>query len=266
MIRKIAISLLFIITISTYSQQEKINNYKYVIVPQKFKFLKSADQYQTSSLTKFLLKKKGFIVFLSSDRLPNELFNDKCKALTANVIDNSSMFTMKSTIQIKDCFGTILYTSKKGRSKEKDYKKGYHESIRSAYATMSDLEYKYNPIKETIELKKDSKVDLVMPVNKVVPEKVLTKVKEVAPERKEITKEIFSPSTKTETLYAQVKPNGFQLVNTVPSIIFHILKTKVKDVFIIKGKNGIMYKNNNTWVAEYYEDDILVIKQYMIKF
>ena len=67
-------------------------------------------------------------------------------------------------------------------------------------------------------------------------------------------------------LYAQAKSNGFQLVNTTPEVVFIILKTNIKDVFVIKGKNGIIYKNGNIWVAEYYENTKLVVKQYHIKF
>lgn len=255
MIKKLTVTLLFLITISVYSQQEKINNYKYLIVPDKFEYLKTADQYQTSSLTKFLLKKKGFTVFLSSDKLPSELQRDNCKAITATVIDDSSMFTIKSIIQLKDCFGTVLYTSKSGRSKEKDYKKAYQESIREAYATMSDLEYEYKAVKEDVVENNPIKVDVVTPV-KTIPE-----VKKVV-----VSSEVSLPSTKVETLYAQAKPNGFQLVNTKPAIIFQVLKTNVKEVFIIKDKNGILYKNNTTWIAEYYENDKLVIKKYMINF
>ena len=73
-------------------------------------------------------------------------------------------------------------------------------------------------------------------------------------------------SNPIETLYAQVKPNGFQLVNTKPAIVFEILKTNLIDVFILKGKHGIMFKNKNIWIAEYYENDQLVVKQFDIKF
>ena len=40
--------------------QRSLNEYKYVTVPNKFDFLKSDDQYQLNSLTKFLLEKKVF--------------------------------------------------------------------------------------------------------------------------------------------------------------------------------------------------------------
>ncbi|MCL7763689.1 hypothetical protein MPF19_09710 [Polaribacter sp. Z014] len=248
MIKKIICSFLFLITISAFSQQEKINNYKYVIVPERFDFLKTPDQYQTSSLTKFLLKKKGFDVFLSNEKLPQDLMLNRCKALTAIVIDDSSMFTVKSKIEMQDCNGNVLYSSELGKSKEKDYKKSYQEAIRDAYDSMVDLEYNYTPLQE--ESIKDA--GLV--------------VEEVLAVQKMVSKEIAVPKGSLEVLYSQAKKNGFQLVDTTPAVVFQILKTNVKDVFVIKDKNGIIYKNGNNWVAEYYENEELVIKHYVIKF
>lgn len=263
MIKKIVFSLVFLLTFSVYSQQKDINSYKYIIVPEKFNFLKTSDQYQTSSLTKFLLEKKGFIVFLSNDKsLPKELLLNKCKSLSADVIDDSNMFTVKNRIVIKDCYGEVLYTSKEGRSKEKDYKKSYHQAIRNAYNTMSNLVYNYKP---KIEVVKSNIIapKAVLPSKKVDPLKTIPVVKEVKSLEEVTSSEIM---TLTETLYAQAKKNGFQLVNTTPTIIFQVLNTNVKDVFIIKSKNGIIYKNKNKWIAEYYENDKLVVKQYKIKF
>ena len=251
MIKKITYSLLFFIALSTYSQNEKINNYKYVIVQDKFDFLKGSDKYQTSSLTKFLLKKKGFTVFLSNEELPNELITNRCLALFANVTQNSTLFSVKNKIELKDCYGNIIYTSKEGVSKAKDFKKSYHEAIRAAYSTMTDLNYNYEAKKETINT-----VDKVVIVDKVLP------IKNTKP----VVKSVIENNTKVETLYAQVKTNGFQLINTVPTIVFQVLETKVKDFFIIKDKNGMLYKNGDSWIAEYYENDKLIMKQFIIKF
>lgn len=253
MIKKIAFSLLFLLTISTYSQQKTLNNYKYIIVPDKFEFLKKSDQYQTSSLLKFLLEKKGFVVYLSNDEaLPKELVVNRCLALNADIIDYSSMFTVKSKIQLKDCYNTVIYTSAEGKSKEKDYKKSYHEAIRKAYASMEDIDYNYSANEKITKKVVKKKPEVVLPVEEVVSSTKIIKDE--------------GASINLETLYAQEKPTGYQLVNTTPTIIFQVLKTNLKDVFIIKGKNGILYKSENRWVAEYYENDRLVLKNYTIKF
>jgi hypothetical protein len=250
MIKKIVFSLLLVLAMSAYSQHKNINNYKYIIVKEKLDFFKKSDQYQTSSLTKFLLQKKGFTVFLSNEKLPENLLLNRCLALTADIVEESNMFSVKNKIVLKDCYGKLVYSSGEGKSKEKDYKKGYQEAIRRAYTTMSDVEYK------------EVKGAILLPVNKTV----IPVVKESIPVKKAILTKAINPSIKVETLYAQVKPNGFQLVNTTPAIVFKILKTNINDVFVIKGKDGLIYKKGNIWVAEYYENTKLVVKQYDIKF
>ena len=275
MIKKATTIFIFLIAISLNSQQKKINNYKYIIVLEKFDFLKHIDQYQTSSLTKFLLEKNGFTVFLSNETLPEDLMKNRCLGLTANVIDDSGMFTVKNIIQLKDCNNNVIYTSKVGKSKEKDYKKGYHEAIRNAHASMDDIQYSYKPLEES-SIKKEIEVvkqEIIVPVKKVLPVKKEIPVKIVSG----INTVIPDPITKdnsiktdikfnTNVLYAQAIENGFQLVNTKPALVFKVLNTKVKDVFIIKDKNGILYKNEDVWVAEYYNNTTLVVEKYQIKF
>ena len=63
--KRILLVALFISTASF--AQKSINNYKYVIVPSKFDFVKGKDKYQTSSLTKFLFNKYGFTAFLDDE-------------------------------------------------------------------------------------------------------------------------------------------------------------------------------------------------------
>ena len=45
---------------SGYSQKEKLSNYSFIVVPKKFDFQFSDDQYQLNSLLKFLFNKHGF--------------------------------------------------------------------------------------------------------------------------------------------------------------------------------------------------------------
>jgi len=251
MIKKIIFSLLIFTAITVYGQKENINAYKYIIVQNKFDFLKSADEYQTSSLTKFLLKKKGFDVYLSSDELPNKLkIGGKCSALDASVEDQSNMFTVKSTIVLKDCFNNVLYTSEVGKSKLKDYKKGYHQAIRRAFETMNDFQFGY----KTPEQIRDGEIQ------------VLEDPRIAAASVKKELKEEDIVKAPVEVLYAKAKGNGFQLINNKPEVVFEILKTRKENVFIIKGKDGTLYKNDDKWYAEFYENNELVKKEYKVNF
>lgn len=261
MMKKIILNLFLLFTLSAYTQIEKLNEYKYVIVKDKFDFLKESDQYQTSSLTKFLLKKNGFNVFLSNEELPKDLLKNRCKVLTVSVVDDSSMFSAKSHIVFKDCFDKVLYTSQIGKSKQKEYKKAYHESIRRAHESMAEFKYAY--------AKKDNIIDnsknVISTTKKTIPIVVSPKVK-VNPVKKDAAIKESTITEKVEILYAQSKEIGFQLVNTSPAIIYQILNTNLKDVFILKGKSGILYKSGDFWIAQYYENGKSQSKKYTINF
>ncbi|MFY9242707.1 MAG: hypothetical protein WAO74_06740 [Polaribacter sp.] len=265
-------SLLLILTItSVLSQETNFDKYQYIIVLDRFDFLKESDQYQTSSLTKFLLNKKGFKVFLSSETLPNELNNNRCLALVATVKDDSSMFTTKNAIEIKDCLGKVLYTSSFGSSKLKLYEKAYHEAIRDAFNSMTDFNYSYNPdlVKNMVDEKNEvviAKNSTNVIISSVKKNPVIIPTPEIKVDEKNKNISDLDIVDIVDILYAQAKDNGFQLVNTKPEVVFLLLKTSLKDVFLINDNNGIFYKNGDFWVAEYYKNDTLIAKKYQIKF
>lgn len=225
---------LILFVISLCANAQKLNKYKYVIVSHKIDFFNKADKYQTSSLTKFLFNENGFTAFLSNETLPKDFNTNRCSALFASLVKSSSMFVIKTAVQLKDCNNKIIYTSRVGRSKEKDYKKGYHQSIRRAFEDFEFKNYKYKPKLEVVN----------------------------EPKIKKITK----PKKGISILYAQVKENGFQLVDTTPKIIFTILKTTIKNVFLLKNKNGIFYRKNKNWFVEYYENNNLIKEEFQVKF
>lgn len=261
MIQKITLLFLLSYTGLQFSQNINLEDYKYIIVPDKFDFLKEKDQYQTSSLTKFLFKKKGFEVFLSDENLPKDLSENKCLALLAVVKNESSMLTVKNSIEMKDCFGKTVYTSKIGKSRSKEYKKGYQEAIREAFETMTDFTYSYKP-------KQESNVNSSL-VKETIIKKDATKIDtkpQVVVKKDVIVEENSSVNTNAAVLYAQPRNSGFQLVNTKPEVVFMILKTSNSSIFIIDGKNGILYKNGENWVAEYYQNNQLIMENYQIKF
>lgn len=267
MIKKTILLLILLVSNSLLGQQTNLDGYQYIIVADKFNFLKEVDQYQTSSLTKFLFEKKGFSVFLSNEKLPEALIQNRCLSLFASVKDESSMLTIKNIIEIKDCYDRIVYTSKIGKSKIKNYKRGYQEAIRNAYESMEDFEYSYNPDFAT-KIKEDAKQEIIA---KNISDEVVTNVMVVP---KVLNSESNTPTKNIETtkdknlpiLYAQAIENGFQLVNTKPEIIFILLKTTLKDTFLIKGKNGSFYKKDTIWIAEYYLENKLVKQEYQVKF
>jgi len=263
--KKIYLLGFILLSLSSFGQKS-VNNYSHIIVDEKLAFLKKVDQYQTSSLAKFLFNKYGFIAYLNTDELPEEIMRNRCTALFASINNESSMLTTKLQLVLKDCNGRLIFTSQIGKSKEKEFKKAYHEAIRNAFLDSVIQNYKYAP-KKSVTYKSTVKEIVPIPVKKKEPIKVDIKpvVKKTQPEiiQKNIKKTKWISRT---VLYAQIKESGYQLVDMTPKVVFDILRTNQTNVFIIKNKNGILYKEHNSWVAEFYEGNRLIKKVYQIKF
>jgi hypothetical protein len=234
-----------------FAQSADINDYKYVIVPEKFDFFKEPNKYNMNLLTKMVFEKQGFKVFLSNEKLPDELALDKCKALYGDLLDDSSMLSTSLYIVVKDCYGKELYRSEKGRSKAKDYQKGYYEALREAATSLKEnLKYEYSG--------KD-------PVTATHPAPAPSPA-----EKKTDDEPVITPQTVVNetTLFAQPITNGYQLVDTTPKVVLKIYKTSQLDNYTAMGdsKNGVVFKKDNQWFFEYYQDDKLISEKLDIKF
>jgi len=263
MFRKILLILALGFAGLSFSQSVGLEKYQYIIVPNQFNFVKTVDGYQTSSLTKFLLQKKGFPVFLSNENIPDSLSESKCAGLVVSVKDDSSMFQTKSYLEAKDCFGKVIYTSKMGRSKLKDFKRAYHESIRLAVNTMTDFKYSYVDVNS---IKAKDKEVVAAVISDEVYEKVLKEVKQNKQLKEGKIEENTIKLNNNTLLYAQEIPEGFQLVNATPKIVYTLLKTNNDSIFILKKLKGIVYKKGDKWQLEYYIYNKLIQEELRIKF
>ena len=102
-------------------------------MPDRFDFLKSTDQYQVNSLTKFLLEKNGFLVLDTSSNYPSDLVNNRCLLLNVNVEKIKGFLNTKLEVQFRNCKNELVFKSAIGTSKLKDFKKGYHAALRAAF-------------------------------------------------------------------------------------------------------------------------------------
>ncbi len=134
--------------------QAQFDNYKYVVVPFKFESFDSNNQHQTSSLVKNLFNDQGFNTVHES-QLPDDLLKNRCLGLYVGLNDESTMFTTKTTLVMKDCNGQVLFSSHQGRSKKKDYKASFSEAIREAFKAFKGKSHNFvdkTPQKETVTL------------------------------------------------------------------------------------------------------------------
>ncbi|GGW69039.1 hypothetical protein DFQ11_10594 [Winogradskyella epiphytica] len=237
MSKKIIFTIVILSVSLSAIAQKSINNYKYVIVPESFNFTNGEDQYQLSSLTKFLFNKANFQAYFA-DEMPEDLKKDRCLALTSDVNKvKGGMFKTKLEITLKDCYGAVVLTSKIGESRIKDYGKAYHEALRDAFKSLEDLNYNYVPAEKEEPVKED----------KVKEETVVFET----PTESSQTDIILDKDQ--DLYYAQAITNGFQIVDSEPKVIMILLKTSAPDTFIVKDKNAIVFKKGNQWI--YSEND-----------
>lgn len=258
--RTLAIFILVLFAGTAYSQNS-INNFKYVLVPEKFEFSKIDNQYGLNTLAKLLLEQQGFTVFQGDEPLPADLAANKCRALTAEVVQKKGLFVTNLTLLLKDCQGDIIFKSKEGKSREKEYQVAFELALRDAFSSLNDVAYKY-----------DSSTALTSPAIATVPAPSV--VSAPAPATTTVPTQPQAPATapavteNTGTLYAQSTPTGFQLIDTTPKKILTLGKTSLQDHFIAQGDgiNGVVFLNNGEWVLEYYQDNKLVSRKLQIKF
>lgn len=289
--RKYVLVLFLLLALSGYSQNT-INNYKYVVVPEKFSFLKQNDQYSLNSLVKGLLAYKGFTVYFDNSELNSQVANNRCRALTADLLEKSGMFTTSITILLKDCKGNIVFQSKEGKSREKEYKTAYSMALRDAYTSLDQTPYTYTgpadepdqPISTTtasVSAVKPTVAASAAPV-KLTPAIVSEPVQPLtaataSPAPAKSTAAASAVPVKSteavsnqpaETLYAQAIANGYQLIDTTPKVVLTLLKTSAENYFIAYNAagNGIVLKENQDWVFEYYKDGKLVAEKLLVKF
>lgn len=177
--KKILLITILALATSLSGFSQDVNKYKYVIVPTQFEFLKGEDQYQLNSLTKFLFEKHGFEVLSEGDKLPSELANNRCKALTAFVKENSGLLSTKLIVGLKDCYNAEVFLSEEGMSRTKQYKQAYHEALREAFKSIEALNYHYDDSNLQIAENKEELLKAEVPESTQMEEKMPTAVAEV---------------------------------------------------------------------------------------
>ena len=280
---KYLLFLVLFVGVMTSNAQEALSAYKYVIVPTKFDGFRKQNQYQTSTLIKYLLVERGLNAVYEDD-LPLDLYQDKCLGVKALLVNESGTFTTKAHIEFQDCQLQEVYRTKTGSSKIKDFKGAFQEVIREAMGSLNNYNYTYSPKEEketvTVSFKDDVKsLDEANDQVKVKKESSAEETSKMEAPEKEIlphkeTIEIQQESVPTEnieedlTWYAQEIPNGFQLVDKSPKVRLKLYRTQQEGVYLAEGEslNGVVYSEGGTWYLDYYQEGKLVHKPLKLKF
>ncbi len=301
--RKTLFALIVLFGTMGYSQVN-LNDYKYIIVPTKFESFKNANEYQTSTLIKYLFTQKGFLA-VYDNQLPQDLAENRCLGLMSDLRDESNMFTTKASIVLIDCNGEEVMATREAKSKIKEFKGAYDEVIKTTMKSFNNINYQYqqktdrespvtlnfrNDVKKLEEnTSKTKKVVQKQKPSLVVEEKrepknITPTVVQKATEKEQLYKNIepvtsdIGPdkakkttndvSKKMEIWYAQELPNGYQLVDSTPKIRMTLLKSSTDNVYMAQsdGKNGMVYQMDDNWIFEYYLDGKLIKEELRIKF
>jgi hypothetical protein len=298
MTRLLYILIFFIGFQTQMNAQASINDYKYIIVPKQLDFLSSQDQYQTSSLTKFLFNKYGYTAFFE-DELPAELSQNRCLGLRSDIKKTKGFLVTRLQINLVDCNGNIVMSSQEGETKVKEYKKAYQLAIRDAFVTFQFFDYKYVPnekvlasgntntnsseAKEIEKLKKE--VEALKEKEKQDALRLKAKESQIAEQHEkakntaneaaneaviDASKELFGvevvESVKEDMLYAQPIENGFQIVDTQPKKVMILLNTGTPNVFIVKGKDAVVYLKDGAWIYALNTGEDLNLSNLNLKF
>ncbi|OOG76230.1 hypothetical protein [Flavobacterium sp. A45] len=251
--------LFLLLLVSSYGFSQSVNDYAGVIIPLKYDFLKSENQYRLCTLTKVNLKKAGFEAFYANETFPGG-YNDRCSLLNVDLIKDNAFLVTKLYVVFKDCNGKVVYKSEVGKSKEKDYEVAYSEALNMAFTSVYALNYKYNG---------------TLPANNAntaVASPSVASVASVAVPATVVAVAVNVPSSSTEpdgsVLFAQPIKNGFQLVDSTPKVVLKAFKTTNPSIYLAskEGIQGVLILKENQWFFEYYEKDTLMSEKIKVKF
>lgn len=238
--KKIGLTIVFLMSVFWGFAQNNLNDYKYAILPQKFAFFKEVDQFKLNTLARHLLKKNGFEVYYDTEAIPDGLEYNRCNAINVDVIKIKSLLKTRLKVQLKNCYNEVLFESFEGVSKNKDLEKAYKEALIIAFESFEGLNYRYQPKSEQI-----SKVETVKEV----------KTAEVSlGEKKELKK---AKNSKSDVAVLKAVPNdkGYILKDAKGNEVFQLIKSQKDDVFFLSNNQGILYKNTgNKWIREFMVD------------
>ncbi len=243
---------------------QSLNDYKAVIIPLRYDFTKTDNQYRLATLTKSNLVKAGFQAFYANEQLP-EGYTDRCQVLYIDVIKDSAFLVTKLFVQFKDCFGQVVYTSEVGKSKEKDFDLAYRESLDNAFKSIIALHYKYSgnaPVVAAAQTNTQAKISPAAAA-------VVTTAAVATPQNKMVVVAPVPDLKDPNLLYAQPTESGYQLIDKTPKVVMKLLKTSQTNVFIAIKDNvqgSLILKEDGNWYFESYQNDKLVSEKIVVKF
>ncbi len=265
--------LFLMLFMASYGFSQTINDYKGVIIPLRYEFQKTENQYRLQTLTKLNLTKAGFQSFYNNEAIPSE-FNDRCSMLYLDVKKENAFLVTKLYITFKDCFGTIIFQSAIGKSREKEFETAYSEALNEAFKSVVALQYKYNGGSGAKPTSAYAPVvaaptTAVTPIVNAPAAPLIPAVAVPAVAAKNEANDLkISENKNLGLLYAQPTSYGYQLIDSEPKVVMKVYKTSNPASFMAKKGEvqGALVSKDNQWFFEYYQGDKLISEKVDVKF
>lgn len=113
----------------------------YLVIPKQFSFQKSENQHRINSLSKHLLTEQGFRVIWSDELQETSGINPK-NIIRVDLENRSNLMVTKVKFIFKDALGKEIFTTKEGKSRQKEFAKAFNEAIKWA---LNDLRGGFKP-------------------------------------------------------------------------------------------------------------------------
>ena len=264
---------LLLFMMSGMSAWAQFDAFKYVVVPAQFEAFKQANMHKTSTLVKYHLDQRGYPAVYDLGR-PDELKRAPCMAVYTQFLDDSNLFATRVRLRFVDCEGKIVFETKEGYSKEKEYQVAYKEVIEEAFTSFDGMNYSYSPPAEPETAAGGPAETTQKEVSAAgqEPEHPAAQENPTAPATASVAMRPAdaSPSGATELLYAQPIEGGYQLVDSRPEIRMLLMESssgKDSYVAVVDGASaGTVYREGDAWIHEYFKDGKVVRTPLNIKF
>jgi len=277
--------LILLLLVASYSFSQSVNDFKAVIIPLKYDLQKTDNQYRLQTITKMNLQKAGFKAFYATETIPADI-TDRCSLLYLDVQKENAFLVTKLFITLKDCYGTEVYKSTIGKSREKEFEAAYVDALNLAFAGVYSLNYAYNG--NTNFSPKGGLTTQTIPVmaapaipapTSAVPSVTMTPAAAavavpvvaapavaVVPVAAKDKKSVDKPSS--GLLYAQATSYGYQLIDSEPKVVMKVYKTSNANSYMAKKGDvqGALVAKDNQWFFEYYQNDQLISEKIDVKF
>ncbi|WP_370104097.1 hypothetical protein [Winogradskyella sp.] len=128
------------------------------------------------------------------------------------------------------------------------------------------MNYSYKPKEKEENIVENETVETVEELDELEKVGEVEIEKTVEAKEETVKEEEPKPVKNKNALNAKSIPQGFHLLNADSKIIMTLYKTAADDVFIVKGKDAIVFKSGIKWMYSQNDGASTVLKELDIKF